>query len=587
MIPTVRAVLGCVVLSILAIRADAATVRGTVTASGTGLPYLVVYAYDSNTVLIGWGVTLAGGQYNIDLPAGPYRLLAFDPARNFATVFHGNAESYETTKPAQVTDASPFEANFALPAGGKVAGTVFGTNDLRIPAVVEAYNLSGTRRGFSQVNDLGEFSLVLPAGDYKIFAYDQNKDFAGEFYGNARIFAEAPTVTVTPPNVTSISLTLDRAGYATLTVVDAVTRVPLGEQSVYAYTAEGALIATAKTDNGSYRFALAPGQYRFVSGDPNRVYGPSFYASGRSFERSEVVTIAAGDERLLTLAAERGAVLTGNVTGVTTRLDVAAYNLDGTLHNLTRTNDGGRYDLVVAPGQYKLAVLDPAGVYGTQFHSGRSTFVAAAEITAVAGQTQNALDFRPLRAGRFNGVVRDGGTQQLLGGMSVAAYDSTDAFVAGTTTAVNGTYTLAVTPGTYRLASFDTRLEYATAYPSGVSSYEASVPRPLASDEANTVDFAMRRGVRVTGFVIQQDGTAVDGVEVFALDTSGHRVAGATSINGAFTLVVLPGTYSFTTLDGRRRFAPRSLSPVVVGSTSPPPLTFTLTASVRRRTTRS
>ncbi len=586
MIPKVRAILVCLFLSLPSALADAAVVRGTVTAPGGSLPGAVVSAYDV-TGFLRETTTNASGQYMLTLPEGPYRLLAYDASGVYATAFYGGADSYDSTVWLQVVDGSSVTTDFALAAGGKVAGTVSESRGPLRSAVVEAYNLSGTRRGFAKVNALGEYTLVLPAGDYKIFAYDENKFFAGEFYSNVRVFADAPSVRVTPPGATGITLTLEKAGHATVTVVDAVTRVPLGEQTVYAYTAAGALIATGKTENGSYRFTLAPGQYRFVSGDPNRVYGPSFYASGRSFEASEVVTLAAGDERPLTLAAERGAVFTGHVVDVTARLDVAAYNLDGTLHNRTTTNDAGRYDLVVAPGQYKLAVLDPAGAYATQFYSGRMTFVTAAEITAVAGQTLTALDFRPLRAGRFTGVVRNGGTQQALGGVTVAAYDSSAAFVTETTTAPNGTYTLAIAPGTYRLAAFDTRLEFATAYAAGASSYEASVPRTVAADEAIIVDFAMSRGVRVTGTVNQQNGAPIDGVEVFALDASGNRVAGATSINGAFTMVVLPGTYTFTTLDARRRFAPRWIPSVTVGSTSPAPLTFTLTAVVRRRTARS
>lgn len=589
MTPTVRAFLLLFFLSLFTVRADAATVRGSVSAgNGPPLSDAVVAAYDATGVLRGSTTTDAAGQYLLTVPADAYRLLAYDPTGTYATVFHGDAESFETTMLVQVADGSPVDAHFALPAGGTVSGSVSGLNAPVAGAVVEAYNLSGTRRGFATTDAAGGYSLVLPAGDYKFFAYDVNAFFAGEFAGNVRAFADAVTTHVNAPGSADVTFGLERAARASGTVVDAATRAPLGGQFVYAYTAAGALVASTTTDaTGAFRFSLGPAPYRFVSGDPSRIYAPAFYAGSRSFERSDVVTLAAGEERPnLTLAAERGAIITGFVEAEA-RLDVAAYNLDGTLHALTRTDAAGRYELVVAPGDYKVAALDPTGAYATQFLGAATTFAAAEKMTLLGGQTVAGVDFHPFRAGRFAGRVRDAITLQTLGGMTVAAYDATDALVGQTKSAPDGTYLLAITPGPYRLIAFDAALDYAAAYAGNASSYEASTPLLAIVGGTGIVDFAMTRGVRVTGVVRRENGDGIDAVEVFALDAAGNRVAGATSMSGAFTIVVVPGTYRFTTRDPLHRFSPRSLGPITVGSTSPAPLTFTLTSAVRRRAART
>jgi hypothetical protein len=565
-------------------------VRGTVTAAagGTGLPGAAVSVYNLAGTLVTTGTTAANGSYEVEVATGAYRLLAYDPNGVYATVFYGNAESYDTTAAVQVGVAG-ISANFALPTGGRFRGIVESSPSGPIAgAVVDAYNLSGTRRASTTTNGFGEFSLVLPPGDYKVFAYDVTGFFAGEFAANTRSFHDAQILRIHPTAITAVDFVLERAALARGTLLDAATRLPLAGKTVYAYAATGALEATTTTDaSGVFRFFLGSGQYRFAAGDPARDYGPAFYVSSRSFERSDVVTLATGEQRTnLSFAAQRAGRISGSVAAAS-RLTVAAYNLDGTLHASTTTNDAGRFDLVVAPGDYKLAVFDPAGAYATQFYRETLTFAGATTVTALTGQTTTALEFQPSRAGRLTGTVTAADTSQPLGGMIVASYDAAGAHISQTATAPNGTYTMAISPGEYRLVVFDTRFDFATAYIGGASSYEASAPRSVAPDQNTIVDFVMARGVRVTGVAREQDGTLVDGLEVFAVDGAGNRVAGGVTSGGTFTLSVVPGTYRLTTRDARHRFKPLTTQPLTVGSTPPAAVTLTLTPTPRRRATRS
>lgn len=590
MVPHLRTLIVLFWAFVAAVSVHGAVVQGKVTsAAGTErLSGKIVAAYDTTGVLRGIATTDDAGTYILTPPADGYRLLAYDPAGEYATAFYGGADSFETTPVVQLADGAPLQADFALARGGVISGTVASASVPLAGAVVEAYNLSGTRRGFTTANAAGEYSIVLPAGDFKLFGYDANGVFAGEFHANVRAFADATTLHVTAPGSTTVHFILERAASVSGAVLDADTNTGLASMLVYAYTAAGSLVTQTATDGGgAFRFSLGPGVYRFVAADPTGTYGPAFHPGGRSFEGSGIVALAAGQQLSnLDLLAERGGQVRGRVP---TGLAVIAYNLEGTQHAAATADAAGDYVLVVAPGEYKLAVVDPTGGYATQFHPGTSDFGAASELAILAGQSLTGIDFHPSRAGRFTGTVRDAISTQTLAGMTVTAYDAGGASIARTNSVSNGTYMLAVPPGQYRLVVFDGSLQFATAYAGGATSYEATIPLSIAADATTAVDFAMRRGVRVTGTVEDASGKAITGVEIFALDLQGNRVAGATANAGTFAMIVVPGTYRFVAIDPRHRYLTEQWAGgaiVPIGSQTPAPLAFSLDPVKRRRTVR-
>lgn len=570
--------------------ARGAVIQGKVTSAADGARLFgrIVAAYDTTGVLRGNASTDGAGTYMLTLPNGGYRLLAYDQSGEYATAFYGGADSFETTPVVQALDGSPVLADFALARGGVLSGSVASASTPLPGAVVEAYNLSGTRRGFTTANAAGEYSIVLPPGTFKLFAYDANGVYAGEFHANVRAFADATPLHVTAPGSMTVHFILERAAAVTGSVLDADTNAGIASMLVYAYTAAGSLVTQTATDaGGAFRFSLGPGPYRFLAGDPSHTYGPAFHPGGRSFEGSAIVALTAGQQLSnLDLVAERGGQLRGRVPP---GLVVIAYNLDGTQHAAADADAAGDYVLVVAPGEYKLAVVDPAGGYATQFHPATSDFGAASELAILGGQSLTGIDFNPVRAGRFTGTARDAISMQTLAGMTIAAYDAGGASIARTNSVADGTYMLAVAPGQYRLAVFDTALQFATAYAGGATSYEATIPGSIAAEETTVVDFAMRRGVRVTGTVEDASGTPITGVEIFALDLQGNRVAGATANAGAFAMIVVPGTYRFVAIDPRHRYRTEQWAGgaiVSIGSQSPAPLAFSLDPVKRRRAVR-
>jgi DNA/RNA endonuclease YhcR with UshA esterase domain len=590
-IPSMRFHARALLLAILvaaASSASAATVTGTVqSATGAPLSGMVVAAYDSTGILRGTATTDATGLYVLIVPQGSYRILAYDQAGVYATAFDANAESFETS-PLRSIGANGAQVSFTLVRGGTITGRVQSANGAPgAGMIVEAYNLSGTRRGFTTANAAGEYTLVVPPGDYKVLAYDPAGVLAPRFHSGARSFAEATPVHVFESGASGVFFTLANAATVTGTAVDAATGLPLPSISVYAYTPGGALVTVVTTDaNGAYRFSLPAGDYRFVAADDARIYATAYYGGSRSFETSTVLNVAAGEQRgNVQLALTRGARITGHVNGP--NLLVGAYNLDGTLHASATSDANGNYTLVVVPGQYRIAVSDPSLTFATLFYGGAAHFRLAQNLSVTGNMS--GIDVTLPRGGRISGVVRDVLTTLPLAGITVAAYDQSGLAVASATTGADGGYALVVAPGAYRIVAFDPQLTYATSYAGNASSYETTGPVAVQADAMITTDFTMRRGVRVTGTVTHQNGNALTGVEVFALDSSGNRVAGAvTNASGAFTIVVAPGTYRFIASDPHGRYGNSTpTGELTIAQSQPTPtIALTLQGFSRRRSVR-
>ena len=569
------------VLCLLPVMADAATISGTVTEAATRrpLPAMVVTSYDASGQLRGTATSDSTGVYLLTLPAGFYRLLAYDPSGTYATAFDGDAESFETSPLRSLN--TTLEVRFALRRAGRITGSVSGGASVRSGMIVEIYNLSGTRRASTTSDRNGEFMVIVPPGNYKAVAYDPTGALAPMFYLQARSFSEATPVVVNESAVTSdVSFTLPIAAHVSGTAIERSSGGPLSSIIIYAYTPDGRRVAEARTDQtGRFSMPVAPGEYRFVAADPARFFATTFYNGASSFDRSSTIALGPTEERALQFTLERGVHLYGRVNAP--NLTIAAYNLDGTLHGETTSDASGLFDLLVAPGDYKIAAYDPALVYATQFF-GAMDFRSAPTIRAMGSVI--GLDITLSRGGRVMGTVR-GSNGQPLRGATVVAYSHFGIAIASATTAEDGTYRLLLPPGPYRIASFDSELMYATAYTGDAGSFEATPVSIVVADNTTTVDFTLRAGIRLQGQIVGRNAAPIDGIEVFAVDLLGNRVAGAVSRDGAFTMVLLPGTYRMVASDPLARHPPARLdTPVEIqAGRTPPTIVLTVETISRSR----
>jgi hypothetical protein len=581
-----------VLVALLAGTALAGTITGTVTAGDTRQPLasMVVAAYDPSGTLRGTATTDSAGLYVLTLPAGSYRVLAYDNSGVYATVFDGGAESFETTRVTTLGATQTVHIDFALPPGGDVTGIVSSPSGAAVAnGVVEVYNLSGTRRAFTTTNASGGYSVVLPPGEYKVVAYDTSGTFAASFYRDATDFAAATAVRVTARQTTSaIDFRLGVAARVVGSVIDAATQLPLPGMPVFAYSEAGVFVASTVTDaSGVFRFSLPAGRYRFVAADPAHVYATGYFAGKRSFAAADVLELIAG--RTLPgvqLALVRAGIAAGRVTdanGVALAgITVAAYNLDGTLQAATTSGANGAYELAIAPGEVKLAAFDPALTYAADFFSKRGSFAQADVVTIAGGQRVTGYDFILFRAGRFSGTVTDAVTLQPLAGVHVAAYDANGFLVAEAVTSANGAYAIAVRPGAYRLLAFDDQLRYVTRYAGGSRTFEGTVPRNVDAGATAALNFGLLRGVKVTGTVTDSAGRPLSGIEVAVLDAVGEHVAIAVSSGGTFGVVLPADSYRFVAHDPEGRLLDVTKN-VVVAEGQFPTVSFVLTGAGKRR----
>jgi Carboxypeptidase regulatory-like domain len=599
----VRRTLLALVLGFSALAAHGQVITGTVSdaANGSVLRSMVVAAYSASGLPQSNTTTDAAGHYNLPVPTGQYRVLAYDPTGTYATEFANDASSFEESPLTAVQTDQLVTMNFALQRGVTVSGSVGTSSGFRGGLTVAAYNLTGTRRGFTTTNTDGIYSLVLPPGTYKLVAYDDAGAFAPAFFRGQASFADADPVTVDMGRaIPNIDFFLDIGSRISGIVTDS-GGVPLANVSVLAYSNNGKYLTFVSTgSDGHFSITLPHGSYRFVATDNSFTFAAGFMGGATSFETSPVITVSEGQSRSdLVFRLERGGLITGRVLDTSgagiAGITVAAFNTDGTMRTFVTTDASGKYVLLLPPGAFRISALDPSLVYATQFYPQQKFFAGSVAIAPVIGQSSTLTPFTLSRGGRVSGTVIDQNTHAAIGALLIQAYDSSGFLVGSTTTSADGTYRMVLPAGSYRLVAADPQLRYAPGYVGGSASFDGENPIAVNVDGVTTANFSLSRGTLVIGSVVDESHQPIGGVEVSALDSSQNRVATVTTApDGSFQITLIPGSYRFladdpagryiTSYAGGATFA--SAATVSIGATGAPRLTISMPDSSRRRSVR-
>lgn len=565
---------------------------------------MVVAAYNlSGSQQVGLATTDSNGNYALTLPAGTYRLLAYDNALVYATTYAGDAASFETSTPLVLT-TDVTGVNFALRRGGTIAGSVASaaTGAPLSGIVVAAYDSgSGARRNFTQTDSNGHYSILLPPGTYRLASYDNNGVYAVRFFDDQPAFETAADIAVVASqNRNSTNFRLPLAAHVSGKVVDADTSQPLSGRLVIAYSTDGSQVASTNTDvSGSFAFTFAAADYKFVAVDTTRVYAAGYVADASAFANDPVVSPQPGQTiTSVEIPLHRAGVVSGVVSDASGAplggITVAAYNGDGTQRTTAQTDAGGAYSLLLPPGTFRVAAFDSSLVYATEFYPDRFLFSDGTPITLVAGVATTAVNLSLVRGGRVRGTITDQQSGAAIAGITVAAYDDSGNVISSGVSSSDGKYALVAPPGDYRLAAFDSQLRYVTAYSGGAANFESASWTSVATDSTNDLNFALAQGLRLSGKVIDSTNVfvSVSNVQVGALDAMGNRVAGAVTVDGSFNLMLAPGTYRILVTDPLDRYHASfyngavtlaSATPVVVSANGPPPITIFLSRLIRRR----
>ncbi len=550
-------------LSVTPLPLLAATISGTVSQSGPGtaLAGMTVQAYDTGGVLRGTAVSDGTGRYTLTLAAGTYRVLAFDPAGIYATSFYDNANSFEGSM-ALILEATLQNVNLSLVRGGFIAGVITASGGLPSASItVSAYNLDGSRRGFTTTDATGRYRLVLPPGSYVLAAYDDAQNYLTRFYSNASEFANATALPVVATQTTAADITLPRGATVEGTVTDAITRAVIAGARIAVYR-DGLIVATGSTDAaGRFRLLLPPGTYRFVIFDPNGIYAAVFVTGAESFDTSTLFVLGASETRTIDTQLTRGGRLSGRITEAFTStglagITVAAFNADGTTRGFTTTDALGNYVLILPPGSYRVGAFDTGLTYLKRFSPGVAAFRSSLPSSVFASQA-TTVDLQLPRGAVVTGQVQS--SLAALAGITIAAYDGTGLSTA-TVTDGTGHYRLLLEPGSYTITAYDPGFRYATV---GVG---VTVGFGQVLTDFN---FSLVIGAHVSGVVLTSAGTPVPDLTVAAYGADGNPILmTSTRFDGRFDLVVPPGSYRFAAYDSLQRFYPSAQTTVFTVSAS-------------------
>ena len=343
------------------------------------------------------------------------------------------------------------------------------------------------------------------------------------------------------------------------TITDASRGTALSSMVAAAYTPSGDLQATATSDStGAYILNLQPGHYRVLAYDPNGSFATEFGGNADSFETSPIINLSTTVSSI-NFGMEKAGTVSGTVTSSglpLSSITIAAYNvISGTRRGFTQTAPNGTYALALAPGQYKIAAYDVTATYSVTFFSNVLTFDAATPLTLASSQ-QLTANFDLPRSAHLSGAVFDRDTNVVLSGATVFAYLSDGTAIAATLSDPAGNFSMAVPPGSYKLAAADATHIYAAGFVDDANSFANE--RTLivnAGQSSGGINIPLRRAGALGGRVKDSTGAALAAMSVAAYNSDGsQRAVTTTDTNGNYALYVPPGNFRVAAYDPARVF---------------------------------
>jgi hypothetical protein len=374
---------------------------------------------DPNGAVVGSTQTSVSGSYALrGLQAGDYKVQfepCGNPARNLADEYFQGASDFFGARAVHVELRSTTGGiDDQLPKASSLSGTVrddvSGSPVAGVCVALYDERLPDPWITSTQTSVSGTYTLSrLGAGHYKVGFDGCSDNYASEFYRDAPSLADATPVDVgVSATVTNIDGNLARKSGTLTGQYDAPSGTTL---CVSAYDAAGQFVENSGVSrtslvSGTYRLALAPGEYR-VKFEDCRDQGRAaaqFYNGQPTLSSATRVTVSAGQTTTLQQAhLTSGGGVTGTVTDqdtgkpVTTCVVPSGTDVGlGSLGGYGSTTPSGSYVLDhLTPGvSYTLAFYDCGNQdrYDDQYWQGHADRAAADPVTVTEGTITPGYD---------------------------------------------------------------------------------------------------------------------------------------------------------------------------------------------------
>lgn len=548
--------------------AAGAPITGRVTdANGVGIPGVGVGALTCSgfsCTNVGNGGTGPTGEFSIVAPAGSYKINVFPPPGSpFVGQWYDGQTGPDTATPVAAPSTTPIVIKLAR--GSRISGRITDGAGQPIPNVdVNANSCSASQcfwAGGTRTAENGTYSIVVANGTYKIFLHAPfGSSYISQWYNNNA------DVVVSGGDVLGIDATLALGQAITGHVTDG-TSAAIANASVSAYTCTGFscqwVASTQAGPDGAYTLVVATGTYKLRADPP---FGSSFV--GQWYGGADPATatgVASGGTANFVLQSGNkvnGRVITSGGAGIA-NANVSAQTCTVTGGQTqcswaggTHTNPDGTYMLLLVNGDYKIRIDPPFGsAYIAQWYNGTTGTADAGSATSVHVAGTVPLADVTLATGLvISGKVTDTGTAAVPNAFVAALSCPTTSctWVAGTATNPDGTYSIVVPPGTYKVwfhapsgTAFLDQWYDGTTAGATTSAAALDVTPPQAGVDAQLVS-----GFRVHGFVKDASGNALANANVSLWLASSCTtfcqtwVAGTSAgSDGSYSIAVPSGSY--------------------------------------------
>jgi len=368
---------------------DVAAIVGTVRdqVSGAGVPGVRVQVFHSTGIIVATTTTEADGSYRVGYqPSGSYRLSFYDPTLGHVMQYSDGMATLATATPITVTLGSTVTFDAALEPLTTITGVVVDQATGRPvgKAWVKLFDDTGVSIALASTGTDGSYRFSqLRNGNYRIGVSDSAGVYVPAYWNGtttAPSLAGAATIVARGGTVLA-GLAIEPLTTIAGVVTDQATGRALPDIWVTLLDGKGAKLGLAATGaDGRYRFpSVRLGTYRLSFGDITGVYVPGYWQSAGTIAAASMTgasdLVPAGgtftaDARLATYST-----ITGTVTDNRTGNPIAGIYLVFTtadrpgILGYTWTLADGTFSIPrVAPGDYKILVLDLAQLKGSTVH---------------------------------------------------------------------------------------------------------------------------------------------------------------------------------------------------------------------------